>query len=165
MRTEASWVVLTSPGGRPFSQAIARELSAKSHVVLVCGHYEGIDARIETLVDDEISLGDFVLTGGEIAAAAVVDAAVRLIPGVLGNDESAGDESFGAGLLEYPHYTRPQTWNGIEVPEVLRSGHHGKIDAWRRARAAERTKARRPDLWAAWLAAGGRPFDETGGDE
>jgi len=165
IRTPDSHVVLTSPGGRPLSQAIARELAAKPHVVVVCGHYEGIDARIETLVDDEISLGDFVLTGGEIAAAAIVDAAVRLIPGVLGNDASAGDESFGAGLLEYPHYTRPRSWNGLDVPDVLLSGHHGRIDAWRRAQAEERTRARRPDLWEAYAATGGRTIDETGDDE
>jgi len=165
VRTPETFVVLTSPGGRPLSQAIARELSARPHVVVVCGHYEGIDARIETLVDDEISLGDFVLTGGEIAAAAIVDAAVRLIPGVLGNDASAGDESFGAGLLEYPHYTRPRSWNGHEVPDVLVSGHHERIDAWRRARAQERTRARRPDLWSAWVAAGGRPIDDTSDDD
>jgi tRNA (guanine37-N1)-methyltransferase len=165
VRTPGCVVVLTSPGGRPLTQAIARDLSQKPHVIVVCGHYEGIDARIETLVDLEISLGDFVLTGGEIAAAAIVDAAVRLIPGVLGNEASAGDESFGHGLLEYPHYTRPRSWNGHEVPEVLLSGHHGRIDAWRRARAQERTRLRRPDLWQAFVAAGGRPIDETGDDE
>lgn len=147
VRRDDSHVILTSPAGRPFSQARARELAALPHVVVVCGHYEGIDARIEALVDEELSLGDFVLTGGEIAAAAIVDATARLLPGVLGNAESAGEESFDDDLLEYPHYTRPWTWEGRSVPEVLRSGHHDRIRAWRLAQARARTAARRPDLW------------------
>lgn len=163
VRTEASHVVLTSPGGRVFTQSVAHELAARPHVIVVCGHYEGIDARIETLVDEEISLGDFVLTGGEIAAAALVDASVRLIPGVLGNAASAEEESFTEGLLEYPQYTRPRVWEGLEVPEVLLSGHHAQIDAWRRERAEERTRARRPDLWARHLARS--HVDEPGGEE
>lgn len=142
-----SHVVLTTPRGRVFEQAVARELSALPHLVLLCGHYEGIDHRIRTLVDDEISLGDFVLTGGEIAAAAIIDAVARLVPGVLGNAASARDESFADGLLEYPQYTRPRTWRGHEVPEVLLSGHHARIDAWRRAQAERITRERRPDLW------------------
>ncbi|MBW2252983.1 MAG: tRNA (guanosine(37)-N1)-methyltransferase TrmD, partial [Deltaproteobacteria bacterium] len=112
VRTADSWVVLTTPSGRVFDFSMARRLASRSHVVLLCGHYEGIDARIETLVDEEISLGDFVLTGGEIAAAAIVDATARLVPGVLGNEASAGEESFVEGLLEYPQYTRPAAWNG-----------------------------------------------------
>jgi len=116
--------------------------------VLVCGHYEGIDARIETLVDEEISLGDFVLSGGEIAAVAVVDAVARLLPGVLGNASSTVEASFQGGLLEYPQYTRPRVWRGLEVPEVLLSGHHARITAWRRAQSEARTQRRRPDLWA-----------------
>lgn len=148
VRGPASRVLLTSPGGTPFSQAMAGRLSREAHLVLVCGHYEGIDARVESLVDEEISLGDFVLTGGEIVAVAVVDAVARLVPGVLGNTESARDESFTHGLLEYPQYTRPRVWNGLEVPEVLLSGHHARVDAWRRHQAEMRTRARRPDLWA-----------------
>lgn len=147
VRTPDSYVILTSPGGTPFDQSVAKRLSTLPHLVIVCGHYEGIDARVETIVDEEISLGDFVLTGGEIAALAIVDATARLIPGVLGNAESAGDESFGDGLLEYPHYTRPREWNGLAVPEILLSGNHAKIAAWRREQAEERTRTRRPDLW------------------
>lgn len=152
LRRVDSHVILTSPGGRRFDQSVAHELAARPHTILVCGHYEGIDARVEELVDEQLSIGDFVLTGGEIAAAAIVDAAARLVPGVLGNEASAGDESFASGLLEYPHYTRPRVWEGREVPEVLVSGHHGKVEAWRLAQAKARTRARRPDLWAAWCA-------------
>ena len=148
--TEGAHVILTSAGGQPFTQARARQLAQLDHVVILCGHYEGIDARIETLVDEEISLGDFVLTGGEIAAVAIVDATSRLLPGVLGNAASAAEESFSEGLLEYPHYTRPRVWRGLAVPEVLLSGHHGRIAAWRHARAEERTATRRPDLWRAF---------------
>lgn len=148
LRTPESRVLLTTPSGRPFQQADAVRLSALPHLIVVCGHYEGIDARIESIVDEEVSLGDFVLTGGEIAAVAIVDAVARLVPGVLGNEASAADESFGDGLLEYPQYTRPREWRGLEVPEVLLSGHHVRIDAWRREQAEARTKTRRPDLWA-----------------
>jgi tRNA (guanine37-N1)-methyltransferase len=157
VRTEASHVVLMTPAGRRFDQAAARALSARPHVIVLCGHYEGIDARVERLVDEQISLGDFVLTGGEIAAAAVVDAAVRLLPGVLGNDASSADESFSDGLLEYPQYTRPRVWEGEEVPEVLLSGHHGRVAAWRLEQSMARTQALRPDLWAAWRARRGVP--------
>jgi tRNA (guanine37-N1)-methyltransferase len=160
VRTEGSRVLLMTPAGQPFSQRHARRLSRESHLVLLCGHYEGIDARIETLVDEELSLGDFVLTGGEIAAVAVVDAVARLVPGVLGNARSAMDESFSHGLLEYPQYTRPQQWRGLEVPEVLRSGHHGRIADWRRAQAEAKTRDRRPDLWAEL-----QGVDERGEDE
>jgi len=142
---------LMSPAGVPFDQAAARRLATTTdHLVLLAGHYEGIDARIESLVDEEISLGDFVLTGGEIAACAVVDAVARLVPGVLGNASSSVDESFSAGLLEYPQYTRPASWRDLEVPEVLRSGHHARIERWRHEQAVERTRTRRPDLFAAW---------------
>lgn len=150
VRRPESHVVLTAPGGRRFDQGVAHELASRPHTILVCGHYEGIDARIESLVDEQLSLGDFVLTGGEIAAAAMVDAAARLLPGVLGNEASAGEESFGDGLLEYPHYTRPRVWEELAVPEVLTSGHHGGVAAWRLAQAKARTRERRPDLWAAW---------------
>jgi tRNA (guanine37-N1)-methyltransferase len=149
--TEGARVLLTSPAGRPLTQADCRRWAAEEHLVIVTGHYEGIDARIETLVDEEVSLGDFVLTGGEIAAVAIVDAVGRLVPGVLGNAQSAIDESFTAGLLEYPHYTRPRVWEGHEVPEVLLSGHHARIAAWRHEQAVERTRVRRPDLHAAWV--------------
>lgn len=151
IRRPESHVVLTSPAGQPFSQPAAVRLSSVEHLVIVCGHYEGIDARIEALVDEEISLGDFVLTGGEIAAVAIVDAAARLVPGVLGNEASAADESFSAGLLEYPQYTRPRSFREMEVPEVLLSGHHARIAAWRRAQSEERTRLRRPDLWQRYL--------------
>jgi tRNA (guanine37-N1)-methyltransferase len=148
VKRDGGRVLLMSAAGQPFTQASAARLATESQLVLICGHYEGIDARIETLVDEEISLGDFVLTGGEIAAAAVVDSVARLMPGVLGNDHSALDESFSHGLLEYPQYTRPRTWRGHEVPEVLASGNHGAIAAWRRLQAEARTRDRRPDLWA-----------------
>ena len=150
VRQPHSHVVLTAPTGQVFRQATAERLSGLPHVIFVCGHYEGIDARIETLVDEVLSLGDFVLTGGELAALAMVDAAVRLVPGVLGNADSARDESHTSGLLEYPQYTRPRTWEGLDVPEVLLSGHHGRIDAWRREQALALTRDRRPDLAAAW---------------
>jgi tRNA (guanine37-N1)-methyltransferase len=146
IRTPESRVLLLSASGTRFDQAAARRLAAEPHLVLICGHYEGIDARIETLVDERISLGDFVLTGGEIAAAAVVDAVARLVPGVLHNPDSPLDESFASGLLEYPHYTRPREWRGLEVPEVLLSGNHARIAAWRRAQAEAITAERRPDL-------------------
>lgn len=139
-------VIHLTPIGRRFDQRMAERLATMSHIVLLCGHYEGIDARIEAIVDEEISLGDFVMTGGEIAACAVVDAVSRLVPGVLGNASSAEDESFTGDLLEYPQYTRPAVWREQAVPEVLLSGHHAKIDAWRHEQALARTKARRPDL-------------------
>ncbi len=147
VRREHTHVILMTAAGRPFDQATARRLAALPHLVFVCGHYEGIDARIETLVDEELSLGDFVLTGGELAAAAMIDAVARLIPGVLGNEASPLDESHADGLLEYPQYTRPQVWNDLAVPEVLLSGNHARIAAWRREQALLRTQARRPDLW------------------
>ncbi|HEY0839532.1 MAG TPA: tRNA (guanosine(37)-N1)-methyltransferase TrmD [Vulgatibacter sp.] len=139
-------VVLLDPGGRRFDQAVARELQAAGRLVLVCGRYEGYDERIRSYVDEEISLGDFVLTGGELAALCVVDACARLVPGVLGNEESAGAESFEEGLLEYPQYTRPPEFRGDRVPEVLLSGDHAKIARWRRKQALLRTRERRPDL-------------------
>jgi tRNA (guanine37-N1)-methyltransferase len=151
VRTPSTRVIHLTPTGAPFCQADARRLSEESHLVLLCGHYEGIDARIDVLVDESISLGDFVLTGGEIAACAVVDAVARLRPGVLGNADSPLDESFSQGLLEYPQYTRPREWQGHVVPEILVSGHHGRIEAWRHEQAQRITRERRPDLWAAWL--------------
>ncbi len=140
-------VVLMSPQGRPFSQQVARELSQHSRVAFLCGHYEGIDERaVETLVTDEISIGDYVLTGGEGAALVIMDAIARLIPGVLGNEQSAQSDSFEDGLLEAPHYTRPQEWRGQKVPDVLLSGHHGEIAKWRRREGLRRTYLRRRDL-------------------
>ncbi|MEX2328381.1 MAG: tRNA (guanosine(37)-N1)-methyltransferase TrmD [Nitriliruptoraceae bacterium] len=139
-------VVLT-PRGRPFTQQIAHELAAMDRFVLICGRYEGIDERAHELVaTDEISIGDYVLFGGEVAAAVVIEAVTRLVPGVVGNDESPYDESFADGLLEYPHYTRPADVRGLGVPEVLTSGDHGAVDRWRREQALELTRRRRPDL-------------------
>jgi len=155
VRTEGSRVLLTSPAGRPVVQEDCQRWSQMEQLVIVTGHYEGIDARIENLVDEEVSLGDFVLTGGEIAAIAIVDAVGRLVPGVLGNSTSAVDESFSEGLLEYPQYTRPRVFRDHEVPEVLLSGHHARVAAWRAEQARQRTQSRRPDLWAAWIDAKG----------
>ena len=141
-------VVMTSPAGRKFTQRDALELSAESHVVFMCGHYEGFDARIETLATDKFSVGDFVMTGGELAAAAMTDAVVRLLPGVLGGGPAAtASESFGAdGLLEAPQYTHPPEFRGMRVPDVLLSGDHRRIEAWRRAQSRRLTEAERPDL-------------------
>ncbi|MCL4370539.1 MAG: tRNA (guanosine(37)-N1)-methyltransferase TrmD [Chloroflexi bacterium] len=147
LRREGSRVVLMSPQGRVFRQAIAQQLSRLEHLVLLCGHYEGVDERVrEQLVDDELSIGDYVLTGGELAAMVVVDAVTRLIPGVLGGEESTLEESFAAGLLEYPHYTRPASFRGWEVPEVLLSGDHARVARWRREQSLLRTLRRRPEL-------------------
>jgi tRNA (guanine37-N1)-methyltransferase len=138
---------LLGPGGRRFDQSVAREMAATPGFSLLCGRYEGVDERVrEHLVDDELSVGDFVLAGGEAAALVVLEAVGRLVPGVMGNDASAGDESFSDGLLEYPQYTRPAEYRGWAVPEILRSGDHGRIAAWRRAAALARTLQRRPDL-------------------
>ena len=139
---------MTSPAGRKFSQRDAEEFSKESHIVFMCGHYEGFDARIETLATDKFSVGDFVMTGGELAAAAMVDAIVRLLPGALGGGPAAtSSESFGAdGLLEVPQYTHPPEFRGMKVPEVLLSGDHRRIEAWRKAEARRLTAALRPDL-------------------
>jgi len=140
-------VILLTPQGRPFSQQIARELSRYSHLILICGRYEGVDERVrEYLVTDEISIGDYVLSGGELAAMVVVDAVVRLLPGVLGSEASPLDDSHSAGLLEYPQYTRPAAYRGWSVPEVLLSGNHAQIARWRREQAIIRTLERRPEL-------------------
>ncbi len=140
-------IILMCPQGKPFSQEIAQKLSGESHLIFVCGHYEGYDDRIrEFLVTDELSVGDYVLTGGELPAMVVVDAVVRLLPGVLGNDQSAVTDSFSDGLLEYPHYTRPAEFRGWKVPDALLSGHHAEIVKWRRKQSLERTLARRPEL-------------------
>ena len=140
-------VIYMSPAGEVFNQKKAKELSLYEDLVILCGHYEGVDERaIELVVDEEISIGDYVLTGGEIAAMAVVDATSRMVKGVLTNDMSGEDESFSDGLLEYPQYTRPKEFMGLEVPEILLSGHHANVEKWRHEKSLERTKERRPDL-------------------
>jgi tRNA (guanine37-N1)-methyltransferase len=148
----ARWpVVYLSPRGRRFDQALARHWSQCAGVTLLCGRFEGVDQRVlDHHAIEEVSLGDFVLTGGEIAAQAMLDATVRLLPEVLGNQASTEEESFSEGLLEFPQYTRPVVWEGQEIPAVLQSGHHGEIARWRRAQAEAITRERRPDLWAAY---------------
>jgi tRNA (guanine37-N1)-methyltransferase len=140
-------VILTAPAGRPFTQAIARELAQKEHLLIICPSYEGVDDRVcEALVDDELSIGDYVLTNGGLPAMVIIDTVTRLLPGALGDAESAVDESFSHGLLEYPHYTRPAEFRGMKVPEMLLSGHHAEIEKWRAEQARQRTAKRRPDL-------------------
>ncbi|HMJ91722.1 MAG TPA: tRNA (guanosine(37)-N1)-methyltransferase TrmD [Candidatus Acidoferrum sp.] len=141
-----TWVLMMGPTGRKFDQSIARELAAQEHLLFLCGSYEGFDERIRTLVHDELSIGDYVLTNGGLPAMVIIDAVTRLLPGVLGHDQSNADESFSHGLLEYPHYTRPEEYRGMKVPEILLSGHHAEIDKWRREQAQLRTRERRPDL-------------------
>jgi len=150
VRLPGARVVLTSPRGTRFDQGMARELAASGRLILVCGRYEGVDERVMKVVDMEVSVGDFVLTGGELAALCIVDAAARLVPGVLGNESSAGDESFTGegGLLEHPHYTRPPEYRGMAVPEVLLSGDHRRIGRWRRRESLRATRDRRPDLFS-----------------
>ncbi len=145
---EAGKVVLMSPQGRRLDHQLVEQLTAEPRLIVIAGHYEGFDERIRLhLADMEVSVGDFVLSGGEIAAMAMIDAVVRLLPGVLGKDESTHEESFSAGLLEYPQYTRPREFRGMKVPEVLLGGDHAKIAAWRAEQARARTRRRRPDLW------------------
>jgi tRNA (guanine37-N1)-methyltransferase len=147
LRTEAARVILLDPQGRRFCQEVARDLSKASHLILLCGRYEGVDERVrEHLVDDELSLGDYVLTGGELPALVVIDAVTRLCPGALGNEAASGQDSFAGGLLEGPHYTRPEEFRGHRVPEILLSGDHKKIARWRRLQSLWRTWRRRPDL-------------------
>ncbi len=145
----SAWTIYLTPQGKQFNQAMALNLSSKSHLVLLCGRYEGVDERVrELFVDEEISIGDYVLTGGELAAMVIVDAVSRLLPGVLGSDRSAEEDSFVNSLLEYPQYTRPVDFRGRSVPEVLLSGNHSAISLWRRREALKRTWVRRPDLLA-----------------
>ena len=144
-------VIFTTPAGKLFDQKIAEDLSSRQHLVFACGRYEGIDQRVVEYASSkaqvmELSIGDYVLNGGEVAAVAMVEAICRLVPGVIGNAESLADESHSDGLLEYPSYTKPQSWRGLEVPEVLLSGHHAEIDAWRKQQSIERTRKNRPDL-------------------
>jgi tRNA (guanine37-N1)-methyltransferase len=147
LRSDDAKVLLMTPQGRPFTQKMASELSLGTHLIIICGHYEGIDHRVtEHLVDAEISIGDYVLTNGAIAAVVVVDAVVRLLPGVLGHEQSAADDTFSHGLLEAPQYTRPAEFRGWKIPEILLSGDHAEIAAWRREQSILRTKQNRPDL-------------------
>lgn len=151
VRRPDSHVVLMTPQGKRFQQADARRLAAMPHLILLCGHYEGVDHRVvDALVDEELSIGDFVLTNGAIAAVVVLDAVARLLPGVLGDEASAVHESFADGLLEAPQYTRPAEFRGMKVPDILLSGNHAAIDRWREAMGIERTRQNRPDLWDAW---------------
>jgi tRNA (guanine37-N1)-methyltransferase len=144
---EGTRVILLSPAGRPFSQAIARELAGLEHLLMVSGHYEGFDERVRAqLADDELSIGDYVLTNGALPVMVIIDAVTRLLPGVLGDEDSAREDSFSQGLLEYPQYTRPAEFRGMNVPEVLLSGNHAEIARWRAEQARLRTKERRPDL-------------------
>lgn len=144
---EGTRVILLSPGGRLFNQRVALELSGEGHLLLICGSYEGVDERVrEALVDDEISIGDYILTNGALPAMVIIDAVTRLLPGALGDDESSKQESFAQGTLEYPHYTRPADFRGMKVPGVLLSGHHAEIARWRDEQARQRTQSRRPDL-------------------
>ncbi len=143
----ADEVILLTPAGQPFTQAVAEELAQHNHLAFLCGRYEGFDARTEGLVTRELSIGDFVMMGGEAAAACVLEAVARLLPGVIGNPESHRADSFSSGLLDYPEYTRPPEWRGLPVPEVLRGGNHGAVAAWRREQALRRTLTRRPDLF------------------
>lgn len=158
-RPDEGRVIYLSPRGRPLDQELVRSLATEKTVVLLCGRYEGVDQRVLDAHEvEEVSLGDFVLSGGEPAALALIDAVVRLLPGVMGNDSSAEEESFTAGLLEYPHFTRPAVWQGQDgvprpVPDILVSGHHAKVQAWRTAEAERITRERRPDLWRKYLAA------------
>ncbi|HTV03614.1 MAG TPA: tRNA (guanosine(37)-N1)-methyltransferase TrmD [Luteitalea sp.] len=146
-RGQPDRVLLPSPQGRRFTQAVAEEYSRCAHLVLLCGRYEGVDERVSTaLVTEEVSLGDYVVSGGELPALVIVDAVARLVPGVVGDAESVVRDSFTRGLLDYPHYTRPASFRGLDVPAVLLSGHHGEIDRWRRQQALRRTYERRPDL-------------------
>jgi len=145
LATERTRNILLDPGGVPFSQAIARDLAAREHLLFICPRYEGVDARVRDIVDLELSIGDYVLSGGELPAMVVIDAVLRLLPGAI-DEASPVDESFSNAMLEYPQYTRPPEFEGSVVPEILLSGNHGAVDAWRRDQALERTRARRPDL-------------------
>lgn len=145
IKTDDAYVIMLTPGGKTFNQAIAQEISRKKHIILICGHYEGFDERIKTLVDLELSIGDYILTGGEVPAMAVVDAITRLIPGVI-NEESLDSESFNNDLLDYPNYTKPREYRGLKVPDVLLSGDHKKIEEYRKQERMRATKENRPDL-------------------
>jgi tRNA (guanine37-N1)-methyltransferase len=147
-KTDKRRIILMSPQGKLFNNQMARSLSEQEHLILICGHYEGVDERVKTIITDEVSIGDFIVTGGELPALAVVDATARFIPGVLGSHESPENESFCEGLLEYPQYTRPEVYRDLRVPKVLLSGNHKEIELFRRREALKRTRERRPDLFA-----------------
>lgn len=150
-------VLFTSPQGRKLGQKLAEELAQQQRLTILCGHYKGVDQRlIDRRVDMEVSIGDYILTGGELPAAVMVDTVVRLLPGVLGDPESAAGDSFSRGLLDHPHYTQPATWKGEDAPEVLLSGHHGNVEKWRHEQAVQRTRRLRPDLFEKWLADQGK---------
>ncbi len=152
MGSGESRVILLCPQGERFDQKKAEELAKEDHLIFICGHYEGYDERIrEKIVTDEISIGDFVLTGGELASMVIIDSVVRLLPGVLGNENSAVEDSFSTGLLEHPHYTRPADFRGMKVPDILLSGNHGKIEEWRQNESLKRTRDRRPDLYEKYI--------------
>lgn len=144
--SDKPWIILMSPGGRVFNQKMAKELSKKPHLLFICGHYEGIDERVKPLIDEEISIGDYVLTGGELSSMVVIDATCRMIPGVLSSSESYENESFYDGLLEYPQYTRPEEYRGLKVPEILLGGNHEKVRIWRRYQSLKITYEKRPEL-------------------
>lgn len=148
---ESAWKIITTPQGKTLQQSVVQEFSTIEHLILICGHYEGIDERILHYVNQEVSIGDYILTGGEIAAMAIVDSVARLIPGVLGNEVSSQDESFEEDLLEYPQYTRPLEYDGHKVPDVLLSGHHENIKKWRKEQQIQKTKAKRPDLYLKYI--------------
>lgn len=145
IKTENSHIILLTPDGKKYNQNKANDLNKYNHIILICGHYEGFDDRIRTLCDEEISIGDFILTGGEIPAMAIIDSISRLIPGVI-NEESIKDESFNNNLLDYPTYTKPRSYRGLDVPEVLLSGNHKKINEWRKKKQIEKTREKRPDI-------------------
>lgn len=152
VHTQGKRLIYFSPRGRIFTQTMAQDLANEGAVTFICGRFEGVDERVlQAYQVEEVSLGDFVLSGGEMAALTVLDAVVRLLPGVLGSQASLDEESFAQGLLEYPQYTRPQEWKGLSVPEVLVSGHHGRVAQWRKSQMEELTKTRRPDLWDVYL--------------
>lgn len=152
LKTQEARVILLSPAGRLFNQEVAKELVQFPHLILICGAYEGVDERVRAyLIDDDISIGDYILTNGVLPAMVIIDAVTRLLPGVLGDERSVVEESFNEGLLEYPQYTRPAEFRGLRVPEVLLSGNHREIAKWRREQAIKRTKERRPDLYQRWL--------------
>ena len=146
LRTDHSKVILLSPQGKLFNQELATDFSKCSHIILLCGHYEGIDARVEDLIDIEISIGDYVLTGGEIPAMIIADAVIRLVPGVI-HEDSAEEDSLQSGWIKYPQYTKPEQYEGYRVPEVLLSGHHKNIETWRKEQTIYRTMTKRPDLF------------------
>jgi len=146
LKSSGSHIILLTPQGKILKQEFTQELSKKEHLIMICGHYEGVDERIRSFVDEEISLGDYILTGGELPAMVLLDAVTRKLDGVLGSSESLAEESFEKGLLEYPQYTKPAEFEGLKVPEVLLSGHHQKIEDWRKEESLRRTKERRPDL-------------------